>query len=177
MSESSALPRPRKLYTQLRECESSQARAQAALEFVRSCTSSDIGHLFLARAGDLVLAASTQGEPPSADLIDEARRTWDRELDRQPEDNKTVEFSSMDALLAAQERPLWRASNQDVFERRLLSLYRGATWLPIGLVMLRTRENQALVPIRQAHIEAVCNALLDSGDVQEFARVSQKPRS
>jgi hypothetical protein len=161
----------------LRECASPQARAQAALEFVRSCTSSDVGYLFLARAGDLILVASTQGEPPPADLIEEARRTWDRELDRQPEDNKTVEFSSLDALVAAQERPLWHASNQDVFERRLLSLYRGVTWVPVGLVMLRTRENQALVPIRQVHIEAVCNALLDSGDVQEITRVSQQPRS
>jgi hypothetical protein len=136
-----------------------------------------VAYLFLQRAGELILAASTQGEPAPADLIEEAKRTWDRELDRQPDDNKTVEFSSLDALLAAQERPLWRAANDDVFERRLLSLYRGATWLPVGLVMLRTRENQALVPIRQVHIEAVCNALLDSGDVQEFTRVSQQPRS
>ncbi len=178
MSESAALPRPRKLYTQLRECVSAPARAQAALEFVRTSTSSDGGFLFLARAGDLVLAASTQGAQPPADLIEEARRTWDRELDRQPEDNKTLEFSSLEALLAAQERPLWQASNQEVFERRLLSLYRGVVWIPVGLALLRTREEKALVPIRQLHIEALCNALLDSGDVQEPApRVSQKPRS
>src|SRR4249920_441068 len=107
MSESAALPRPRKLYTHLRECASTQARAQAALEFVRTSTSTDGGFLFLARAGDLVLVASTQGLQAPVDLIEEARRTWDRELDRQPEDNKTLEFSSLDALLAAQERPLW----------------------------------------------------------------------
>lgn len=158
---------PRKLYALLRECTSAEKRALAALEFVRSCTSSDRGFLFLQRAGELQLAASTDGEQPQPDLIVEARRTWDRELDRQPDDNKTLELSSIEALRAAQESPLWRTSNSEVFERRLLSVYRSQTWVPVGLVMLRTSENKALVPIRQVHIEALCGALLDSGDVQE----------
>jgi hypothetical protein len=177
MPEIVALPHPRKLYTQLRECESAQARAQAALEFVRGCTSSDGGFLFLSRAGDLQLAASTQGLQPIEDLIAEARRTWERELDRQPDDNKTLELNSIETLRAAQESPWWRSSNAEVYERRLLSVYRNATWVPVGLVMLRTRENKALVPIRQVHIEALCSALLDSGDVQERSPSSHQHRA
>jgi hypothetical protein len=38
--------------------------------------------------------------------------------------------------------------------------------LPVGLVMLRAREGRSLAPIRQVHVEAMCNALLDAGDVQ-----------
>jgi hypothetical protein len=177
MPEIVALPHPRKLYTQLRECATAQARAQAALEFVRGCTSSDGGFLFLSRAGDLTLAASTQSAQPAADLVEEARRTWDRELDRQPDDNKTLELSTIEALRAAQESPLWRNANKEIFERRLLSVYRSATWVPVGLVMLRTRENKALVPIRQVHIEALCSALLDSGDVQERTASPQQHRA
>jgi hypothetical protein len=177
MSEIVALPHPRKLYTQLRECDSAQARAQAALEFVRGCTSSDGGFLFLSQAGDLQLVASSQGEPSADDLLAEARRTWERELDRQPDENKTLELSAIETLRATQESPFWRSSNAEVYERRLLSVYRSATWVPVGLVMLRTRENKALVPIRQVHIEALCSALLDSGDVQERGPLSQRHRA
>lgn len=167
MTEIVALPQPRELYTQLRECASAPARAQAALEFVRGCTSSDGGFLFLSSAGELQLVASAQGEQSPADLIAEARSTWERELDRQPDDTKTLELSAIEALRASQESPLWRSSNNQVFERRLLSISRSAKWVPVGLVMLRTREGKALVPIRQVHIEALCNALLDSGDVED----------
>jgi hypothetical protein len=172
-----APPHPRKLYTQLRECVSAQARAQAALEFVRGCTSSDGGFLFLSQAGELQLAASSQGEQSGADMIAEARRTWERELDRQPDDNKTLELSAIETMRAAQESPLWLSANNEVYERRLLSVYRSATWVPVGLVMLRTRENKALVPIRQVHIEALCSALLDSGDVQERIPSTQQHRA
>jgi hypothetical protein len=177
MAEIVALPHPRKLYTQLRECASAEMRAQAALEFVRGCTSSDGGYLFLSRAGDLQLAANTQAVQPPAELVEEARRTWDRELDRQPDDNKTLELSTIEALRAAQESPLWRSSSKEVFERRLLSVYRSQAWVPVGLVMLLTRENKALVPIRQVHIEALCSALLDSGDVQERSVSPQQHRA
>jgi hypothetical protein len=176
MPEIVALPHPRKLYLQLRECASAQARAQAALEFVRGCTSSEAGFLFLSRGGDLQLTASTLAVQPGTDLIAEAQRTWDRELDRQPDDNETLELSTIEAMRSAQESPLWRNANQEVFERRLLSVYRSASWVPVGLVMLRTRENKALVPIRQVHIEALCSALLDSGDVQERIASPQKHR-
>ncbi|HET6340408.1 MAG TPA: hypothetical protein VFG30_44670 [Polyangiales bacterium] len=172
-----ALPHPRKLYTQLRECTSAEKRAQAALEFVRGCTNSDGGHLFLSRAGDLQLAASTQDGQPPAELVEEARRTWDRELDRQPDDFKTLELTTIEALRAAQESPLWLSSSKEVFERRLLSVYRSQAWVPVGLVMLLTRENKALVPIRQVHIEALCSALLDSGDVQERSVSPQQHRA
>jgi hypothetical protein len=177
MSETVALPHPRKLYTQLREFESAQARAQAALEFLRGCTSSEAGFLFLSRAGELTLVASSQGAQPSAELVEEAKRSWNRELDRQPDDNKTLELSTIETLRAAQESPLWRNMHAELFERRLLSVYRRATWLPVGLVMLRTQENKALVPIRQVHIEALCSALLDSGDVQERTASPQQHRA
>ncbi|HKP63688.1 MAG TPA: hypothetical protein VJV78_43435 [Polyangiales bacterium] len=176
MADQVALPNPRALYTQLRECSSAQARAEAALEFVRGCTSSEGGCLFLMRGGQLALAANSNGVEATPELLQEASRTWDRELDRHPEDNKTetLELSTIAALhAAAQESPVWRSSNSEAFERRLLSVYRGPNWLPVGLVMLRAREGRALVPIRQVHIEALCNALLDAGDVQERSAGAQ----
>jgi hypothetical protein len=175
MADQVALPNPRTLYTQLRECTSAEARAQAALEFVRGCTSSEGGCLFLMHAGQLALAANSNGVEPSAELLQEAARTWDRELDRHPEDNKTetLELSMIEAMQSAQESPVWRNSNAEAFERRLLSVYRGPNWLPVGLVMLRAREGRALVPIRQVHIEALCNALLDAGDVQARVAAAQ----
>jgi hypothetical protein len=168
MADQAALPNPRTLYTKLRECTSAQDRAQAALEFVRGCTNSEGGCLFLLRGGQLALAANSNVEPTD-ELLQEAARTWDRELDRHPEDNKTetLELSTIEALRSTQESPVWRSSNSEAFERRLLSVYRGPNWLPVGLVLLRSREDRALVPIRQVHVEALCNALLDSGDVQE----------
>lgn len=177
MSEIAALPHPRKLYTQLRECASSQARAQAALEFVRTCTSSEGGFLFLARGGQLQLAASTHPASPPADLVEEAHRTWARELDREPDDNKTLELSTIETLRAAQESPLWRSASEELFERRLLSVYRSQSWVPVGLVMLRTHDNKALVPIRQVHIEALCSALLDCGDVHDRSVSPQQNRA
>lgn len=176
MADPNALPHPRKLYTNLREASSSQARAQASLDFLRTCTSSDAGFLFVLRGGELALAASTDGAQPPAALVTEARRTWDRELDRQPDDNKTLELSSIEALRQTQESPLWKSPEQEVYERRLLSVYRNTGWTPVGLVMLRAKEGRALVPIRQAHIEAMCNALLDSGDVQDRPAAQQSPQ-
>jgi len=167
MADPVALPPPRKLYTQLRECTSTLSRAQAALEFIRTCTTSEGGFLFLPRSSELTLIASSNGAQPSPELLLEAKRTWDRELDRQPDDNKTLELSSIEALRAAQENAVWRNQDDETYERRLLSIYRATGWTPVGLVMLRTRDGKSLQPIRQVHIEAVCNALLDSGDVQE----------
>ena len=169
MADPVALPNPRALYTQLRECASAALRAQAALEFVRTCTGSELGFLFLMRGGQLTLAASTHGVPASQDMLAEVERSWNRELDSHPEDNKTetLELSSIEALRSAQESPIWRNASSEAFERRLLSMYRGPNWMPVGLVMLRARDGRALAPIRQVHVEALCNALVDSGDVQE----------
>jgi hypothetical protein len=168
MADQVALPNPRTLYTQLRECTSAEARAQATLEFVRGCTSSEGGCLFLVREGQLALAANSNGLEPTPELLAEALRTWDRELDRQPEDNKTetLELSMIEAMRSAQESPIWLSSKSEAFERRLLSVYRGPNWLPVGLLLLRAREGRSLAPIRQVHVEAMCNALIDSGDVQ-----------
>ena len=167
MSEHAVLPHPRTLYAQLRECATPQARAHGTLEFLRACTSSDAGFLFLSQGGELRLAASTQGLEPPPDLLAEVQRSWDRELDRQPEDNKTLELSSIEALRAAQESPYWQASTAEFFERRLLSTYRSSNWVPVGFVMLRARERKSIVPIRQVYIETLCSALLDAGDVSE----------
>lgn len=167
MPEQAVLPHPRTLYAQLRECATPQARAHGALEFLRTCTNSDAGFLFLSQAGELKLAASTHGAEPPPDLLAEVRRSWDRELERQPDDNKTLELSAVEALRAAQESPFWQASTSDQFERRLLSTYRSSNWVPVGFVMLRATERKSIVPIRQVYIETLCSALLDAGDVPE----------
>ena len=177
MAEHVALPPPRTLYTQLRECASSQARAAAVLGFLRDCTGSEAGFLFLARPDGLSLAASTGGSQPATDLVAEVRRSWDRELDRQPDETKTLELSSIEALRnTGQQSPFWSGASTELFERRLLSMYRSGSWIPVGLVMLRAREG-TLVPIRQVHIEALCSALLDSGDVSESTLPPQPRRA
>ncbi len=167
---------PRKLYTRLRECGSTLARAQAALEFMRTSTTSDAGFLFLPRGGDLILIASAGTIEPTPELLLEAKRTWDRELDRQPDDNKTMELSSVEALRLAHESAVWKSSDGESFERRLLSIYRPSGWTPVGLVLLKSKEiGRSLQPVRQVHIEALCNALLDAGDVQERS-IPPQPR-
>jgi hypothetical protein len=167
MPDANGLPSPQKLYKALIACTTAAARASAALEFLRGCTHSMGGYLFLAQGKEAALAASTTGPAP-LDMLSEVRRIWDRELDKQPDDTsaQTLELNVMQAMREdSNEGPLWCSANKELFERRLLSTYRGDCWVPVGIAMLRSNEGRALVPVRQVHLEALCNALLDAGDV------------
>jgi hypothetical protein len=178
MSDANGLPSPQKLYKALIACSSPAARAGAALEFLRSCTHCTGGYLFLARGDEVSLAASTTGQSP-ADMLSEVRRIWDRELEKQSDDSsaKTIEINFLHALREGNaEGPLWCSAGKELFERRLLSIYRGESWIPIGIAMLRSIEGRALAPVRQVHLEALCNALLDAGDVTSRRTALPPPR-
>jgi hypothetical protein len=165
------LPHPRKLYSSLREIASSQERTKAVAEFLRSCTGAKTVCLFLARAGELTLTVSSQEGDVTPELLAEVTRVWNQYLERQPEDQRTqtIELTAVEMLRVTQESMKWRSPQHEVFERRMLGVYRGPRWIPVGVAMLKVEEAGALTPIRQAHVEAVCNALLDSGDVTEGA--------
>ena len=168
------LPHPRKLYSALRETPSSKERTQAIAGFLSSCTGAKAVCLFLARAGDLTLAFSSQEGDVTPELLAEVTRVWNQYLERQPEDQRTqtIELSAVEMLRVAQESTKWRSPRQELFERRMLGVYRGPKWIPVGVAMLKGEEGSALTPVRQAHVEALCNALLDSGDVTEGADVA-----
>jgi hypothetical protein len=100
-------------------------------------------------------------------LIAEATRAWNHELDRPADDNstRTLEIDKIDALRNAEPSATWTSPLGETFERRLLSNYRSGEFTPVGLVMLRVPQGKRLSAIRRAQLEAICNALIDCGDV------------
>jgi hypothetical protein len=60
-------------------------------------------------------------------------------------------------------RSSWIAPSGEHFERRILSMDR-PRWALVGMIMLRVPDDRALLPIRHAHIEAICEAVLRSSD-------------
>jgi hypothetical protein len=175
MAEPTNLPHPQKLYSALRAHGSAEARATAIFEFMCSSTGAESGFLFLPRGDALVCSAGSSLPPPAA-LSTEVNTAWNRELDRQPEDNnmdKTLDIKALDALRLSKPPP---ALSAFPYERRMLSIYRGPRWVPIGIAMLKARAGKALLPMRQVHIAALCNALLDAGDVIDHGKPAL-PRS
>jgi hypothetical protein len=178
MSEQISHIHPRKLYASLRESADPAARASAALEFLRDCAAADSGFLFLVHAKELVLAASTGKSAPPAGLVEQAAKTWVKELDMQPEggQTRTIDVSQLVAAAVADESPAWKFAPGESFVPRLLSVYRDSRWSPVGLSVLKPRLGQPLLPVRAVHVEAICNAFIDAGDVSS-SRTSLEPRT
>lgn len=158
---------PRRLYTTLRDQASATDRAKSVLEFLAAASGAEGGHLFLARDGGLQFSSSSLEPNPPADLVAEATRAWNHELDRPTDDNatRTLEIDKIDALRNAEPSTTWTSPLGETFERRLLSNYRSGEFTPVGLVMLRVPQGKRLSAIRRAQLEAICNALIDCGDV------------
>ena len=163
MAEAIGTLHPRKLYSMLSACSSRADRARTAFEFLRGSTAADGGFLFLTNGKELVLAASSEPEPPAA-LLDHVRQAWQKRRDPQTDDSRTLDASELNKLMA-DENPNWSDAEGNAFERRLLSTYRGERWVPVGIAMLRAARTRSLMPVRHTHVEAICNALLDAGDV------------
>lgn len=157
---------PRKLYSMLVACPSGETRATAALEFLRGCTVASGGFLFLGRADQVVLAAASREREASAALIEEVARIW-RQKKRAPgSDQTTIGVSgSLHRLRPAEEKPGWTSPTGEVYDHRLLSVDRGTHWIPVGIAMLAVPQGGTLLPLRHVHVAALCDALLDSGDV------------
>lgn len=157
---------PRKLYSSLCECKDTRARAASALEFIRATSGASGGFLLLARAGELLVSASTNDQAPPAGLMEHAKDMWARESEVQSEADKTrtVDVSKVAATVALEPTQSWKLGSAD-YEPRLLGIYRDSQWIPIGIVVLGVRPESSLSPIRRAYIDALCNAFIDSGDV------------
>jgi hypothetical protein len=121
------------------------------------------GHLFLARGSEVELAASSPSDaPPPPDVFAQAQLVWSRELDKEPEDQRT---KTMDiSALESHETPRWVSSAGAVYGWQLLSIYRNLRWCAVGLAMIELPE-AALAPLARPYIEAMCSAFVDAGDV------------
>lgn len=157
---------PRKLYSALCECKDSRARAAYALEFMRNSTGAPSGFLLLAKAGELLVAASTQDQAAPAELMEQAKSMWAKESEQQAEGDKTrtVDVSKVAAMVALEPTRSWKLAGGD-YEPRLMGIYRDSHWVPIGIAVLAVRQGSSLSPIRRAYIDALCNAFIDAGDV------------
>jgi hypothetical protein len=168
MSEPASHVHPRKLYSMMLACADARARAVAALDFLCSSMDAESGFLMLARSGELVVACSSGERAIAPELMERATQLWAKEADAQPEgDNtRTIDIRALvEPAGASAEQPVWALSTGERFEPRLLSIYRDGVWVPVGLALLKARTEQRLRPIRGAHVEALCNAFLDSADV------------
>lgn len=156
-------------------CGDARARAAAALDFLCGNTQATAGFLLLARAGALGVAASSTQQAVPAGLVERAMSFWLRESEVESIESqtRTLELSQLrDANLT--ESVTLKLPNGESFEPHLLGIYRESRWVPVGVALLKVTPGQTLLPLRRAHIDALCNAFLDSADV---AVGSHAPRS
>jgi hypothetical protein len=163
MSTSFALLHPRKLREMLCACPSADARARAAFEFVRGSTGAEKGFLFLHRSGELVLAASSRDQHVPSGMAEAAAHFWSQQLQAPADDKATRDIGELQAAMSATPSASWVSPTGETFERRILATDR-PRWAPVGLVVLAVDARRALTPIRHAHIAAICEAIIDSGD-------------
>ncbi|MEY4579578.1 MAG: hypothetical protein RL701_4281 [Pseudomonadota bacterium] len=166
MPEPRDLPHPRKLYSDLRGVASRDARAQAISDFMCACTGAAGGYLLLVRGTELGIAARSSVDPPSSELLNAVMLAWSRESDRPDDSNtKTMDLAALGDIARAPSNVRWQSSQNEIFEHRVLGIYRNSQWTPVGMAMLKVKAGgRTLKPVRQAYIEALCNALLDAGD-------------
>jgi hypothetical protein len=165
------LPHPRKLYALLCACPSSSTRAVAALQCLCGSTGAPAGYLLLSVDGQLAVVAG--GEPP-AGLLVEARRAWNAQPSSAPSDNTTGDMHAyMQNLGDTEEELEWTAGNGATYMARVLSVHREARFVRVAVAMLQLEAGRPLAVLRRVHVEALCNALLDSGDVQDHPLLSE----
>jgi hypothetical protein len=167
MADASAHIHPRKLYELLRACPSAETRAKAAFQFLAGASGSGHACLFLAGGADLVLVESSPGSAQVPGLAQEAIRALHAEQDMKVEDDrtKTVDIRMLEAIPETPLSTIWHSHSGVAFDRSALSFYRDGRWATVGVFMFKPAELAAAKSIRRAHIEALCNAFVDSGDV------------
>jgi hypothetical protein len=178
MTHPVGLLHPRKLHAMICACPTTETRARAALEFLRGATQSQDGYLFLMlRGGELVMAASSQAEAPEG-LAAEAARAWRLQLVTSMEDanTKTIEMNELQAHNLLPENPVWMSPSGDAYALRMLSTFHEERWVSAGLAMLKAKDPHTLVSIRHVHLQALCSALIESGDISETAANSSSPK-
>lgn len=156
---------PRKLYAKLLACASVDERAKTALDFLCGCTGAARGYLFLVHDQGLREAANSGQGPATPDLLLEAERALSRELDTEPDANRTRTIDTPaparpEAPLADQ---LWTSVQGAAYIRHVLGTYRDSQWRLIGIAMLEA--GQKLATLRHAYVEVICNAFITARDV------------
>jgi hypothetical protein len=122
--------------------------------------------MFLARNDQLMLVAQLGDVAPPAGLSDAADQLWKEQPKTSSGAKTIVEMASkLKPQTHVDQPPRWTIEGGACFEARLLSMHSNLLWLPLGIAMLEVAQSGQLLPIHHAHIEAICNALLDSGDV------------
>lgn len=155
---------PSKLYAMLRECADARARAAAVLDFLVTNSAARAGYFLLERQGELVLGASSTGQELPAPLMERARVLWasDQASHNEADNTRTVDSRQHGATLL--ESPQWQAADGEKYDPRVLGTYRDSRWVPVAISVL-SADAEGARRIRQPHIDAICNAWIDAGDV------------
>lgn len=160
---------PRKLYVKLLACASGDERAKVTLDFLCGCTGAASGHLFLLCGRGLREAASSEQGETSPDLLLEAERALNRELDSEQEANRT---RTMDTPAPGRLEPpkdqLWTSTQGAPFMRHVLGTYHDSTWTLVGIAMLESGAKK-VAPLRNAYVEVICNAFIAAGEVPSLS--------
>jgi hypothetical protein len=149
----------------LRACPSPDARARIALGFLRNAAGSQIGVLFQPKNGQLVVTASTGNHPPPPGMLEDAQRAFDDLRNNALDDMQATGIRVSSTTIARPPEPLWHDPGGAIFERRGLGMHRAHQWTLVGLVMLKRDASDPLQPIRHTYVTAICEAMLDAGDV------------
>lgn len=159
---------PSKLYTKLRECTDARSRAAAVLEFLVTSTGALGGYVLLARQGELVVAAASSAKELPAPLMTRARELWgkDQATHSEADNTRTVDSRQLGSTLLESQR--WQGPDGEQYEPRVLGIYRGSRWVPVGISVLQIDADDPR-RIRQPHVDAICNALLDAGDIANMS--------
>jgi GAF domain-containing protein len=145
-------------------------RAKATLDFLCGCTGAARGYLFLVHEQGLREAANSGQGAATPDLLLEAERALSRELEIEPDANRTRTIDT-----PAPSRPdtplrdqLWTSHRGSSYIRHVLGTYQDSHWTLVGIAMLEAGAK--LTPLRHAYVEVVCNAFIASGDVNRPAQ-------
>jgi hypothetical protein len=165
---------PRKLYAQIRECASASDRAHAVLECLSGATGARSGFLLLFADRQLEVAAATAGGAPPAGLMEEARRAWSEQSTSVRSDNTTMDVRGHMQHLTPTEQALpWTDPQGGAYVARILAVHRDSQFIQVGVAMLKLDAGRPLAALRRTHVEALCNALLDAGDVRGNVQLSE----
>lgn len=159
---------PNKLYSMLRECTDARARAEAVLDYLVNHSGARAGYVLLARGGELVVVASSDSKALPSQLMERARALWLSDLASHTEQDKTRTVDARQLASALIETQPWQDGDGEHYEPRVLGMYRGTRWIPVGISVLAADPLESR-RIRQPQIDAICKALLDAGDVAENA--------
>jgi hypothetical protein len=156
---------PRKLYELIRACPTFEARGKAAFQFLSACTASSCAYLFLCREAQLALCESTASAASVPGLAEEAERSWRGDIRNESDRTKTVDIASLAMTQQPIAASIWHSEDGQAFDRSILGVYRSDAWISVGIFMFRPSELSSPQSIRAPHIGAICNALIDAGDV------------